>query len=536
MALGIALAWRGDRAARRLPPFGHALIGVGLGIVYLTFYLGHYALHVLGAETAFALLAVTAFATVATGLRYRSEAVAALGVLGAFLPRLLATWLPLRGFALAPAPLLGYLVVVNAAVLATAIHPSAGGRRVRGRLEFGALLLTSLTWLLAFAQLRWGWGVQLGLSALFAGLGLTALPRFARSGERAPALVLAVVVTAPPGWLAASWPFIAYVSPVHGGLLLLGMALVWMAAAWWAERGASEDLWRALVAAAVLFVTTALQRALGPDQAPMAWCLEAAALVGLGLRGRSWLRFCGYVVGLLGAAWLLARLALDQGWSNALVPVLYPDGLRNLVSLAALVAIAALVGRRGADLGGPERLVGRLWTIGVNLLVLGWAALESSHVARALHGTGGHWARPPAITDLPSGQQMMMLGAVMTSLAWLVQAVVLLALGWRQADAFLRWLGLGLFGFTVVKFLLVDLAAVDFFWRFLIAILVGAALLGVSYLYQRRARARGSAPPPEGGPPGTATTASASPGWWCRVPARGLPPRAVRHPFLRVKP
>jgi uncharacterized membrane protein len=156
-------------------------------------------------------------------------------------------------------------------------------------------------------------------------------------------------------------------------------------------------------------------------------------------------------------------------------------------------------------LAGPERLLGRLWTIGVNLLLLVWAALEANHLALALHGTGGRWAQPPSLTDLPSGQQRMMLAAVMTSIAWLVQAVALLALGWRQADAFQRWLGLGLFGFTVAKFIFFDLATVDIFWRFLIAILAGVALLGVSYLYQRRARTHGCAPSPETNPPGPAT-------------------------------
>jgi len=82
------------------------------------------------------------------------------------------------------------------------------------------------------------------------------------------------------------------------------------------------------------------------------------------------------------------------------------------------------------------------------------------------------------------------LGAVFASAAYTIQAGVLLALGWRSGSAFLRWLGLGLFGLTVLKFLVVDLQNADVFWRFLTAIAVGAVLLVVSYLYQRRARER----------------------------------------------
>ena len=60
--------------------------------------------------------------------------------------------------------------------------------------------------------------------------------------------------------------------------------------------------------------------------------------------------------------------------------------------------------------------------------------------------------------------------------------------GWIRSSAFLRWMGLGLFGVTVLKFLIADLQTVDIFWRFLTALVVGAALLAVSYAYQRRTR------------------------------------------------
>ena len=49
---------------------------------------------------------------------------------------------------------------------------------------------------------------------------------------------------------------------------------------------------------------------------------------------------------------------------------------------------------------------------------------------------------------------------------------------------------MALLGLTVLKLLFFDLQQVDVFWRFLLAIVLGAALLGVSYLYQRRERQR----------------------------------------------
>ena len=41
---------------------------------------------------------------------------------------------------------------------------------------------------------------------------------------------------------------------------------------------------------------------------------------------------------------------------------------------------------------------------------------------------------------------------------------------------------------TILKFLLLDLARVDTFWRFLTAIAVGCVLLALSYVYQRARR------------------------------------------------
>jgi uncharacterized membrane protein len=45
-----------------------------------------------------------------------------------------------------------------------------------------------------------------------------------------------------------------------------------------------------------------------------------------------------------------------------------------------------------------------------------------------------------------------------------------------------------LVGITIVKFVVADLQRVDIFWRFVIALGVGAVLLVVSFVYQRMAR------------------------------------------------
>jgi uncharacterized membrane protein len=78
------------------------------------------------------------------------------------------------------------------------------------------------------------------------------------------------------------------------------------------------------------------------------------------------------------------------------------------------------------------------------------------------------------------------LAATLTSVGWMAQAIAAFAVGWVRRAPFVRWMALVLVGVTVLKFLLVDLAHADPFWRFLTAIVVGAAALGLSYAYQRR--------------------------------------------------
>jgi uncharacterized membrane protein len=145
-----------------------------------------------------------------------------------------------------------------------------------------------------------------------------------------------------------------------------------------------------------------------------------------------------------------------------------------------LILGAELLWRHRDRLSAAERRIPEVTTAIANLILLLWWAREAGHLAAAVVPAGESLgASKPAVRTL---------AAVFTSAAWTLQAVVLFALGWIRGSAFLRWSGLMLFGLTVLKFLLVDLDRVDAFWRFVSALGIGAALLVVSFLYQRKAR------------------------------------------------
>ena len=485
VVLGLIFAWRGSRIARTTRAFGHAVIGIGLGIAYLSLYLGHFTLRALPAPIAFSALTALSLASVLVGLRHRSQTVAALGVIGAFLPQCFAAWISLRGFSLTPEGLLGYFALVDLVVFALAARAGWSG------LNLMALGLTAFTWIATFPRLQWGWGIEIGLCALFVLLGLAPIRRFAARQGRVGNLELAVVAMAPLCLVAASWPFLAYVHRTQAAILLLVLATLYLLASLWIDaRRPERDLWRPLTGAATLFLTAALQRAVGNENTPMAWCVEGALLIALGLSPRAgWLRFSGYVVSSLGALWLADAFVSGGRWNRDLVPVVHPDGVRNLVCLATLVVIAALLAHRRDRLEPAERLMPEAVALVANLLIVFWGARESANLARWLIEDRGPSSLPPPHGRAGATAQGT-LGAVFTSAAATIQAGVLLTIGWLRDSPFLRWMGLGLFGFTVLKFLLFDLQQADTFWRFLTAIAVGAVLLVVSYLYQRRARER----------------------------------------------
>src|SRR5262249_11184008 len=147
-----------------------------------------------------------------------------------------------------------------------------------------------------------------------------------------------------------------------------------------------------------------------------------------------------------------------------------------------------------SSLGALERRVPELWAVAASFLMLLWLEREADHVARLVRDQPGAevaaWASVPA--DLRD--RVLSLAAILAPLGWLPPALVAFVLGWRRRSPFLRWMALALLALTLVKFVLVDLAQADPFWRFLTALVAGAAMLALSFVYQRLGVGR-SAPP-----------------------------------------
>lgn len=620
--LGALVAWRGDRIARTIRPLGHAFLGVGLGVVYITLYVGHFRMGVLSEWITFTLLALLSFMTVDIGLRRAQPVIAALGVAGAFVPLLFWESTGLAFRMTVPAKL-GYLAAGNAVVFAlTAIRGWSG-------LVLLSLVLTSLAWPMNLPPEVWGVSTQIALSAIFTALGVAPVIRLARSPDPIRRVDLAVVALAPIALLVESLPFFAANKGSLSGAILAALGFLNLGAAVWVDARRSErDLWRPLVAIGTLFVTAALERLLAKEDLALAWAVEGAVLVWLGLAPRGgWFRILGYAVSVLAVGRMLFATGSYDPESGGGIGIVNGIAIRDLLCVAAFLAVSDRIARRREHLSGREPFAPAIWLIGVNALIMFWVLRESEFVARLLatpaappslargapftapgpaiaprwplitlawivqagvllllaswkrarverivgyvvgavafeafldaissdvywrsgdapvfypagillflcvalylamagylrarhESLGGGERRIPEVATVVANVALLLwsareaghvagaltpgaaitpaahdatvtLTAVLTSAAWVAQAGALFALGWARRSPFLRWLAMGLVGVTLVKFLVFDLQRVDVFWRFVVALGVGAALLLVSFLYQRRTR------------------------------------------------
>ena len=218
------------------------------------------------------------------------------------------------------------------------------------------------------------------------------------------------------------------------------------------------------------------------------WMTQACVLALRGARrGGGFFRLFAAGVGLVAVLTILIGCAIGDGWRTDLSVVLHPAGLLALLSIALAVVVSLRLARARADLSPSERWSPEIWSLAASVALLFWSAREAGHVSLLLAGGAPPGAGSPAPGAVA---QVRTVAAAITSGAWLVEAVLLLVIGWLRGSAFLRWCGLLLFGLTVLKFLLFDLQNVDVFWRFLTAIVAGAAMLAMSYAYQARARSR----------------------------------------------
>jgi uncharacterized membrane protein len=445
-------------AARRIGAaytfLAEGLIGLGAGILYLSLWAAvakFPELHVSRPAVFAAMIAVTAVLSVLATTRH-SQRLALMGMFGGFItPLLLANGPPDRPV------LAAYLLVLAGAMLWVSVRSSF---RFVEALTFVAIVFYAP----AFAiEPRQNWGdVQAAIvaSLFFATFAIALTLGALRDGVASNARIVL---------LACDVVFYGFVLEVlfDHKQTTLGIVLIVLAAALLAATRVPA-LPRRLQLAYAYFglaaVTLAIPALFHSTSLIDVFAVEAALLVVIGSRnGDRWVLLSG---ALLFACTGLA--ILTQGASDPPHRTIF-----NPLSLGFAIYLAALGFALSRYASGELTRAQRGWR---NAAVVAWNFVALAALSRECVDLFGG---PKGFDNLANEAQFGL------SAIWTIYASVLFAIGMSRHQALLRWLGLALFGCTIFKVFVVDLAALNVMYRILSFLILGVVLVAVSIGYQR---------------------------------------------------
>lgn len=466
LVAGIVLIGAGEFWQSRYGAWAQAVTGGGIAILYLAIFAAFSFYGLIPGTTAFASLAMVTLVSGALALRYESMTIAILGMLGGFFtPLMLSEGLPDERL------LLAFILL----------------------LDVGVLGLSSFR--------NWRWFVLLALTGSLANFALY----HAKFDATDDLLLSEIAITAifvtflaatsvfhilwrqRPGWPnyalvianAAAYLGISYwllwdeLRPWMGGLTVL-LALVYTGLGYIAMSriGRHLNLSFVVLVVGLVMLTIAVPVQFDGPWTPIAWAVEAAALMWLSFRLEIWqLRMFAIVV--------YAALAIDLLFVETLEEM---DGFNILLNgrmlgfAAGIIAfyIAAAVLKKNRSRTGSRDVEFRSgFLIAANLLTL-WVA--SAEVIAAVDSGAIHVDRGDAAFNVKS------LGL---SLLWTLYAGLVLVAGliWRWHRV--RVAALALLAVPVFKLFLVDSFALEAGYRVAAFLVLGAILVAGGFLYQR---------------------------------------------------
>jgi uncharacterized membrane protein len=222
---------------------------------------------------------------------------------------------------------------------------------------------------------------------------------------------------------------------------------------------------------ALMFVSLAIPIRLDGHWITIAWAVEGTVLVWSGLQIRiAALRAAGLFLFVVAAC----RLAF--------ISIPAPQLLLNArfatfaVTIACFLMACHFARTQAVNLGESERMIFLGIAIAANIYALAALSLEVWDFFERSSSQG---------IERGLGQQLSL------SSLWLIYALGLLAAGIWKKSAILRWQALALLGVVIAKVFLFDLSFLERFYRIVSFLLLGLALMLISFFYQRRLAGRG---------------------------------------------
>jgi uncharacterized membrane protein len=446
-------------AARRIGAaytfLAEGLIGLGAGILYLSLWAAvakFPELHVSRPAVFAAMIAVTAVLSVLATTRH-SQRLALMGMFGGFItPLLLANGSPDRTV------LAAYLLILAGAMLWVSVRSSF---RFVEALTFVAVACYAPAFAVDTPH-HWG-DVQCATVAtlFFAAFAVAFTLGALRDGVASVARVVLLACD------VALYAFVLELVFDHKQTTL-GITLLALAAALLAATRVAALPRRLQVVYGYLglaSVTLAIPALFHSTSLIDVFAVEAALLVVIGSRnGDRWVLAAGAVIFACTGIAILVQGGNDPPHRTIFNPL-------SLGFAIYLAAFGFALSRYAAS-GTPTRAQ-RGWRTSA---IVAWNVVALAALSRECVDLFGG----PKGFDALSNEAQFGLSAI-----WTIYASALFAAGMARHQALLRWLGIVLFGCTIFKVFVVDLAALNVMYRILSFLVLGVVLVAVSIAYQR---------------------------------------------------
>ena len=448
--------------------FGLYLSGGGVATLYLVTYAAFQLYELLSQTVAFGLMVLVTILACLLALVYDTQWLAVLGLIGGFLtPLILSTGQS------AQVVLMSYMVLLNGGILSIAARKRW---KILNTLGFLCTWVLFTGWFVDYYTVATFWRTLVFLHLFFLIYAFVPFLYYfvhASSAQLTGALLtsLNTLVT-----FAYAYGMVrTYASLPAVSLVALAYASLFFGMASYLYRRHPENLepFILLLAKGLLFLIIAVPMLFSGHWITLFWSVQVGVILWAGLRLHNrWLCYGALVLLLLAVG---KFVCYDYGEVFAF----------RLETFAYARDFAELLLER--------------WTTMAFVLA---ALLYSAHRLRTAEPVLEPWQ--PHVTTWLYGTFAVLLFVVLTlevsayfyarapqarfaamSVVWTLYSIALMLLGFRYQQARLRLVSLGLFGVTILKVFLADMARVSTPFRIVSFVVLGLMLIGASYLYYR---------------------------------------------------
>ncbi len=444
LIIGIGLLYIGEKLMKNYGAYALGISSCGIIILYFSFYAASTFYDLIAPALAFLLMLFVTVTGVLLSLRYDSSVITFIALLGAFLTPSI-----FRGGKITPIALVilfTYITLINGWIL------TVTKLRKWKWLNILAFILTTII-LISTINLS----SKNGFALVFLTFSTIFFALFFYLSRREDAESYVIIFLNPFIYYFILW-FVTYKSyPYIAGTLALALSVFYYYQGSRSERKKSLELAWSFSTLAIFFLTIAIPVFFKAKWSTLAWAVEGTAILSLG-RKEKVLKILPLI--LLGIA------VFKMFFIDYFLLELFPFFFNSIIIIAAVFLCAKFLS--GKREGENKKIIAALNILGMFLIF--WFSLT---------GTDKFFDKFSHLSEMRS---------LVTSLLWGIYSLALFIVGITKESSPAKIAGFIMTSLTIIKVFFYDLSYLETTYRILSFVVLGAILLIISFIYQRKIR------------------------------------------------